>query len=243
MVLGAANSVDVTTLIGFTRFLTDTLDNVSAYPDASIIANLNIEGRELQTFILSEVCADWKENTLEGTGAGLINLTASDNSYPFPTGLVTVDRIEVNYTGAVNGWVKAMIRKQESLDVALSNTSNDAAVYGSKANPIVYIRNGTLYLDPIPDQTVTGGLKVYCTTLMTDLAAASPTGEPIFVTAFHPILAYGAAERYMKQKEYWSKANATQADKLTRMSAMVAHYSTRESSTRIGLRPMRRSFR
>ncbi len=241
MVIGAASSQDLSTLLGFSRFLAGTLSNVSAvgFTDANITALLNIEYRETQAFLLSQVMYDWKENTLEGTGNGLINLTASDNSYTFPADLVTIDRVEINYTGATNGWVPVNLLKQETIDQALANTSNNAPIRGSTSSPIAWARDGVLYIDPIPSQTVTGGLKVYCTILVTDLLVGG-TGDqltPVFSPLFHQILSYGAAVKYLLSDEQFSKAQGLMAEKGRIMAQMVDFYSKRDADSRPTLTP------
>ena len=160
MQLGSASTTNPTDLLGLSRFLTGTLDNTSAFSDTNIIALLNLEYRNLQAEILSALNYDWKENTVDGAGAGLINLVASDNSYTFPTDMIQVDRIEISYTGVTNSYVEATIVPMQGVHPAISNTSNSASVMGSKGSPIVYIRNGSFYLDPIPDQAVTSGMKI-----------------------------------------------------------------------------------
>jgi hypothetical protein len=244
MVVGASSSVDVSTLYGFTRFLTDTLENVSAFSDANILALLNIEYRETQTYLLSQIMFDWKENTLNGTGSGLINLVANTNNYAFPTDMLTLDRAEINYTGNSNSWKKVTTVKLGSIGQAINNTTNNNAIKGSKANPLAWARDGRIYVDPIADVAVTGGFKVYCTTLITDLATGTDAAAtPVFVKSFHQILAYGAAIRWLETKEQFNKAAGLEKKKISLLLQMVDFYSKRDSDDSVGIRPKARSMR
>lgn len=228
MQLGASSSVDITTLKGLSRFLTNTLDNVSAFSDAHITALLNLEQRLLQTEILKALNFDWKENTVDGAGSGLINLAASDASYAFPTDMLQIDRIEISYTGEANTYRKATIVPMQHFDLGISNTTNNASVQGTESNPLVYIRNKVLYLDPIPKVAVTGGLRVWGQTLITDLSDSAH--EPVWEDAFHELIAYGASQRWCAAKDKNEKANRLATERASKFANMVEFYSTRNAT-------------
>lgn len=244
MVVGAASSTTVSTLLGLSRFLTDTLENVSAFSDQNILDLLNIEYREIQTFLLSQIMYEWKENTLNGTGNGLINLAAGTNNAAFPTDILTLDRVEINYTGDTNTWKKATVVKLGSISEAISNTANNAPIKGSKEHPIVWARDGRIYYDPVPDVAVTGGLKVFCTTLITDLVVGTgATSTPVFVGAFHQLLSYGPSIKWLETKEQFNKAAGLERKKATLLLQMVDFYSKRDSSESVGIRPRSRCMK
>ena len=110
MQIGSASSVLPSDLLGLTRFLTNTKDNVTAFSDAEIVAFLNSQYSELQTFILTEVMNDWKENTVQGNGVGSIDLVAGTKSYAFPSEMLTLDRVEISYNGEDNSYRLADVR-------------------------------------------------------------------------------------------------------------------------------------
>lgn len=245
MQIGAVGSVLPSDLVGLTRCLSNTTDNVAAFPDAHIVAYLNQEYSTLQAFILSNVLNDWKENTVQGDGVGSINLVASVNKYAFPTNLLTLDRIEVNYTGNANDYRLVTVHKLNSIDRALSNTANNSAIKGTKTNPIAFLRDGYIYLDPIPDLAVSAGMLVWATIRKTDLAIGG-TGDqltPIFEPAYHELLAYGAAIKYLISKDNASKAGGLMQVMNARKAEFIIFLSTREQATRVGVRPMERSMR
>lgn len=240
MTPGSASSVDVTTMLGFTRFLTNTIDNVAAFSDANIIALLNLEYREEQSYLLSQIMYDWKENTLNGTGSGLINLVAGTVKYAFPTGLLTLDRVEINYTGGSNTWVEANPIKLEGFNTAVSNTDGNNPVRFSTGSPRYWTRDGYIYFDPIPNQSVTGGLKVWCTTLITDLAVGG--SAPVFAAPFHAFLCYEPAIRWLEQKDQFSKANQLKVKKNELRAEMVAFYSGRQADEKPSITPRHRNL-
>ena len=241
MTLGSANSVTPSDLLGFTRFLTGTLENTSAFSDTNIIALLNLEYRSLQAMILSALNYDWKENTVDGTGTGLINLVADDQTYAFPTDIIQIDRIEINYTGETDGYAIATIRSMQGIDRPISNTTNTPNVKGSQANPLVWIRNNVLYLDPVPTSAVTSGMKVWGQTLITDLSTSSQ--EPVFADAFHKIIAYGAAHLWCSANDKGDKATTLERQELGLFDEMVDFYSTRQATTQPKMSARRRSMR
>jgi hypothetical protein len=237
---GATGSITPSDLYGLTRFLTNTLDNVNAFSDTEILALLNIAYKNLQTYLLANLMHDWQENTLEGSGNGSIALVQSQNNYNFPTDMLTINRVEINYDGSTNGYRKARIIKQEAIDEAIQNTEQNNAIIGTEGNPVVWLKNGVIYVDPIPDQAVSGGLKVYCTTLITDLSAQ--TDEPVFVEAFHDILAYEAAFTYLSKEDLMNKANSIKAILLEKKNDLLNYYSNREADSNPVIEPEERDM-
>jgi hypothetical protein len=241
MLPGAASSVALDTLLGFTRFCAGTIDNINAFSDTQILALLNQKQKELQTFILSEVLNDWKEDTLEGTGNGLINLVDSQNYYSFPTDMLTLDRVEINYNGAENNWSLAQIRPEQAVEVGLANTAQDNILVGSYEHPVVWARNGKIYIDPIPYQSVTSGLKVYCSVVTTDLTVDGTA--PTFVKAFHDIICRMSALEWLANKDKGNKFKNLWQVTETRKADMVRFYLSREQDGRRTMTPSIRNYK
>jgi len=244
MVIGAASSTVPSTLLGLTRFLTDSQENVSAFSDTDILAIINNKYRDVQTTILSNIMNEWRENTEDATGSGAINLVAGTNNYAFATDIMTVDRAEINYTGDTNDYVKIDIVKLNSVDDrAISNTTDNRAIKGTKANPIAWIRDGALYLDPIPDTSVSNGLLIWSTTLITDLVVGTTsTSTPVFNAAFHELLAYLAATEWLNAKDQSEKANITFQKAELIKQKMLLFYSTRTADEVAQIKPKLRSM-
>lgn len=187
MQLGSSNSVDTTTILGFVRQLTNTLDNVNTFPDAIIKASFNRKQHNIQLDILRET--GWQ---VSGTTAQQ-NLTADTVSYNFPTGFLTIDRMEANYQNGTNTWVVVTpIEFDAEENRAYNNTSNNAAIRGSEQSPM-YIPYGTtaFSLDPAPRTTVSNGIKIYYTSKLSDLSGS--TDESSLVEALQEFICYDTA--------------------------------------------------
>lgn len=226
MQLGGSNSKDLTTLKGLTRFYANTLNNTTDFTDAMIIALLNQAYRRVELMLLTKTFNFWEKSTLEGDGNGLINLTAGTQAYTLITDILTVSRVEVNYTGEVNGWVKAEPIILDAIrSGAVANASSTFAVKGSKSRPVYWIRDNNIYIDPIPDVSVTDGLKVWCSTQITDLSG--DTDEPVILEAYHPLLCRHAAAQYAAQRTKMDTAKENMAQAQLLEQEMLSTYFKR----------------
>lgn len=241
MQLGSANSITPSDLLGFTRFLTDTLDNTSAFSDTNIKALLNLEYRSLQAKILAALNYDWKENVLDATGNASINLVASTSQYSFPTDMIQIDRIEISYTGETDSYVIAETIPMQAMTNPLSNTSINSRILGTKTKPLVYIRDNKFNIDPIPDIAVTDGLLIWGQTLISDLSSASD--EPVFADAFHKLIAYSAAAEWSGINSSPGKTQRLRIKEAELFEGLVDFYSTRDATEQPVLRPKFRSMR
>jgi len=238
--LGADDSITLSDLLGFSRFLTDTLDNTSAFSNANIKALLNLEYRSLQAKVLAALNYDWKENVLDATGNSSIDLVASTSQYAFPTDMIQIDRIEISYLGTTNSYVVAKTIPMQAIDNALTNTSNDASIQGTKSNPLVYIRDNKFNIDPIPDAAVTDGLKVWGQTLITDLSGS--TDEPVFADAFHKLLAYSAAAEWSSVNKSAQRTQGLRFKEAELFEGLVNFYSTRDATEQPVMKAKSRSM-
>jgi len=222
----------VTTLLGHTRYLAGTTNNVNAFTDAQIIGFLNVAQKNLQAFILSALKFGFEENATPGTGDGSVTLVAGTNAYSFPTGMLTVDRIDISYTGDTNSYVKVNPCPKEVINTGLENTSNYAALRGSKENPIYWAYNEKIYIDPVPDQGVANGLKIWFTTVVTDLAIATPSPSPVFVSFVHPAICHEAAMAYKSSKGLSDESRELERKKGLIEQRIIDFYSNRDQTTK-----------
>ena len=241
MLPGSSSSTTPSDLLGLTRFLTGTLDNTAAFSDTNILAIVNVKYRAFQAELLAALNYDWGESTLDGSGGGSIALVASDNSYSFPTDMIQVDRIEINFTGVSNDYHEAEIVPLQGMQGGVNNITNNAAIMGSKTRPVVYIRNGVFYVDPVPDTAVTGGLKVYGKTLISDLTVGGTA--PVFAAPFHEILAYDASQVWCAANEMATKANRLLQERDMIFRKAVGFYSTRNATMQPVMQAKYRSMR
>lgn len=235
MVIGAASSAVPSTLLGLTRFHTNTMENVASFSDTNILALINIHYREIQAFILSNIMNQWKENTVDGTGTGLINLVAGTSKYALATDLMSLDRVEINYSGETNGYQKASIIKMGAVEDGVSNISN----YNTRAGGnVVWERSNYLELGSIPSKAVTSGMKVYYTNLVTDLTiGTNAAATPKFNAAFHQLLAMMTASDWLKSNDQASKADRIDRDVLVMKDALLDFYSSRDADDSISIQP------
>jgi len=243
MVIGAASSTSVATLRGLARFLTNTLENVSSFSDANILDLVNIHYREIQSFLLSNLLNDWKENTTDGTGSGLINLVAGTSSYSLATDLMSIDKIEINYSNSTNGYEIANIIKLGSLkeDEAISNTSNYIDRFGETN---VLIRSNKIVLGKVPSISVTSGIKVYYTSLITDLVEGTgSTSTPVFNASFHHILSKMASADWLASKDQQTKSQLLMKEVEVLKDALLNFYSNRDADDSIRISPVYTNFK
>lgn len=241
MQLGAADSTSLATLLGMVRFRTNTLDNTSAFPDDDIKALINQEQKVFQAELLAALNYSWRENTIDGTGDGLINLTQNDPSYPWPTDMIQLERMEINYSGVQNGYRTARVIHIQTIRNGIANTENYAAITGSESHPVVYVRNRSFIIDPIPRLTVSGGIKVWGTKLLTDLSGE--TDEPVFAEAYHPLITFNPAKSWCATKEMFSKADRLAVERQAELESAIRHYATLDVTEQKQLKPLRHSFR
>lgn len=184
MTLGAASSILTTTLRGLSRWYAGVQD-ANNFTDAQIDGLLNRWLHTFQIWIL-EVYGGWK---FSGASADT-NLAVGTNNYAFPTDYLEVNKIEVNYSGNSNDYHNARVVDLRGIADAISNleATEDRISSGIAT---VYILNNRLYLKNPPGTAVTNGLRVYYSSIQTELSAT--TDEPIIPEHFHKGLSIGTA--------------------------------------------------
>lgn len=241
MVLGNASSVDLSTLLGKTRFLAGTLKNIDAFSDAQITALLNQAQQNFQALILKEIKFGFEENGNAGTGTGSIDLVSGTNNYAFPTDMLTVERVDINYTGDQNGYFPATNLKKENIHVGLENTEDNSALVATTGNPIYWIFNKKFYIDPIPDQNSTDGLKIWFISTVSDLSTSS--SEPVFVEFAHEILCFEAAMYYKMTKKMDKDFSNLLTLKKGLEAQAISFYANRDQTTKTKIAVKQKSFR
>jgi len=242
--IGAASAVALSTLRGLTRFLTNTLDDVTSFTDIQITDMINIKYKEIQGYLLTNMMNQWKENTTDGTGSGAINLVAGTASYSLATDLMSVDAIELRYSADENAYRKAEIIKMATVPTGLFNVDSYNSRAGSSNSPLVWIRSGKLQVGAIPEVNVASGIIVHYTSLVTLLVEGTgATSTPVFNAAYHHVLAYLAAAEWLsangegkKGKDYLEKAEYIKEQ-------MLDFYSSRDADDSIRLKPKVLNFR
>jgi len=230
MQLGSSNSIDTTTLKGFIRYLTHSIDDVDAFSDAQITASLNRAQDDLQIDILN--ATNW---TLKGSTATQ-DLVADQANYTFPTGFLKIDHMEVDYLNATNTWKvanPAQFDMEENR--AYSNTANNQSIRGSRTNPRYYIFGDTGFtIDPPAETTITNGIKIWHTTKVTNLSAVD--SEPIFPEFSHKYLCYEASIELLIPRDSNSLIKNLEAKKQELWERILKMYAKRIEDRRMRLR-------
>ena len=174
------------------RFLLGNIDSVS-YSDNEILNNLN---RWLEV-VQNEIIDAMQKTFLQFGETYNIDLVKDQEQYTFPSGLLTIEAIEVNYTG--NQWEKARIFPISDYPKALSEESNFV-----QSHPAIFILDDdTFLLKPAPEKNVSSGLKIWYTKKAVALSSDSDT--PPFNSNFHRILSLGASLDYAVAMEMRTK--------------------------------------
>lgn len=126
------------------------------------------------------------------------SLVANQQDYSIPASekVLKIKRIEVSYDGT--NWNKA-----EPLDIGeIGDATNTTTIAGSfsKSEPYYDIQYGSIFLYPIPDTAVTGGLKVWWTREIDEFTTSDTTQEPGIDEPFHEMLPLGASFDYCVAK-------------------------------------------
>lgn len=183
MKLGADNSTDPSTLIGKVRFLSNTQDNTNAFPASDIKGLLNEKYHSLIATLLDEIFGEWKPNVeIEET-----TLEADTQEYLFPSNILTIDRVEIDYQDSTDTTVVADRIKLSQIEEATSNYTFDDEIVCTENNPCFWLEDDTsLWIDPVSDETIPYGLRIHYTYEPTDLSGSDD--EPVLKKAFHNLL-------------------------------------------------------
>jgi hypothetical protein len=176
----------LTQLRAYSRFLTNT--NSTTFTDADTLVSANVWYDLLAAEIVSSM-DDWDI----GGEISTTDLVAGQQEYVFPTDIFKIKRIEVSYDGT--NWYVAKRFDVSELGIATDTTSilNNF----SKSKPFVDVYDNSIFLYPIPDVSVTGGLKIYYEPLVTQLSTG--TDEPNMARPFHVGIAMGMAKDYLSK--------------------------------------------
>jgi hypothetical protein len=194
-------------LRNMTRFLTNS--DTSSYANADLDAAINRYNRLFVNKII-EAMDGWD---FQGEIA-TTDLVANQQEYVFPTDILKFKRAEISYDGTT--W-----RRMDLIDVNNKPRQTDSTTINneySTYDPQVDLFDKSLFVYPIPTADVTGGLKIWYEKEASDLTAA--TDEPVFLEAYHPGLAYGAAVDYLskyQEVEFNSSKLRDNQEKLNRL--------------------------
>jgi hypothetical protein len=157
------------------------------------------------------------------------NLVGGQQDYPFGIAekVLKIKRVEVSYDGA--NWYKA-----EPFDINQRGSDTNNLGDLNKNTPLYDMQYGAIFLYPIPDANVTGGLKVWVTREPDEFTTSDTTQEPGLDEPFHRYISLGAAVDWALARRL-DNYSTLKAELLELEQRMKSFYSSKidENDTRL----------
>lgn len=189
--------MNITTLRAKTRYLLGEVSSTQ-YSNTNLDRALNDYLHKATTTALL-AAGEWEVNGEVAT----TNIVASQQEYLLPLDLISLKRVEINFTGEDDAWTVMNPIDMRNVQTALSNQDS------SSDSPGVRIFDDSLFLMDYPDTAVTAGLKVYYSKEATELSADSD--EPGLEENTQTYLVYGACLDYSIAKGMTNEINTFKA--------------------------------
>lgn len=205
------------------RLLLDEV-GTSQYTSANILIALNSYYDDLITMAIQE-SGEWECQGEVATA----NLVASQQEYTLPTDLLSIKRVEANYTGNDQGWTNLPVLDMRNLESPLSNDTIDGSSYYCR------IYDNSIFLQNPVETAVSSGLKVYYSNEATALSADADT--PNLPNQLHIGLVYGACMDYSMQKEQHKRVKMFKELYDEIQGKTIKYYTNRLVAVRPQLKP------
>ena len=174
--------------------------NAQISGDATALAEftrlININYHKVVTMILASMDEwDYDDANLDNTGFIKTYNTTSGTQYvklPMTDKVLKIKRAEISFDGTK--WYRL-----NPLDINEYGDTADSATVAlnfSKSEPYYDVHGNYVYIYPIPDASVTGGLKLWITREIDEFTSADTTQEPGIDEPFHDMIAIGASLDY-----------------------------------------------
>lgn len=157
---------------------------------------ININYNKVVTMIFSSM-DEWDFDDINHGDAGFIktyNLTSGTQTVTLPASdkILKIKRAEITYDGTT--WYR--LNPMDLNEYGDVSTSTAIANNFSKTEPYYDMQGNYVYLYPIPDANVTGGLKLWVSREVDAFTTADTTQEPGIDEPFHEMIAIGASLDY-----------------------------------------------
>lgn len=227
---------DVTNDTGLIQDITFwTGADTNAYTLKDRTRNINSWYHRVVTMIL-RAQDEWDFDDVNHTDFPILttDLVASQQDYSIPASekVLKIKRLEVSYDGT--NWYKA-----EPIDVNEIGTATDTTTIANnfvKTKPYYDLQNGSLFLYPIPDSNVTGGLKIWWTREIDEFTTADTTQEPGIDEPFHRMLSIGAAYDYAIKKGL-QVSDRLKAELIEYEQRITQYYGSKQNDRQMNLKP------
>lgn len=191
------------------RYITKT--NSTTLSDADFNTGLEIIRKRIMTKVI-HASTDWniKGEIAQTDLVSTTGLTAGElgynGEYPFPTDLTKLIRIDVSYDG--DYFYKAKQYFINDKDDS-EETDDERDDMGTETAPVARIYRDSFFLRPLPDTTVTNGIRVKYQVELSDLSDDSSEPDE-FAEVGHEIYVYAMAKRFgarypKKMKAEWRR--------------------------------------
>lgn len=174
-------------------------DTTVGYPNANRLINLNIWNQKVFTWILdSQDSSDADDANRTGYSILSSPLQANQRDYNFgiTNGITEIKTVDVSYDG-VNSYKAVPIDRSE-LDIGLIEGETVIDTYFSKNAPAYDIKNGSVFLYPMPTATL-GTVEIDVSRVAKDFTLSdltTGTAQPGFDQNFHMAIPYGMAYEF-----------------------------------------------
>jgi len=174
--------MNLTNLRAKVRYLLGEL-TTTQYSDTNLDAALN-DYYHKALGVAFQTCGEWEVSGEIST----TDLVASQQEYVLPTNIISLYKVEANFTGNTGDWVNLPIANMTSLGSPLSNdTTNTSSTF-------CRVFDNSLFMQYPVGTSVTSGLKVHFIEDITELSAAGD--EPDFPEFLVTYLTNGSCRHY-----------------------------------------------
>jgi len=206
------------------------LGNVTStdYSDNDIDESIN---EYYQTFTTTgiESSGEWRSSGEIAT----TNVVANQAEYIFPVDFITIDRVEVNFTGDTNQWERVRIIDDRAEFDAISNAN------GKQDSAIAYLHDNSIFFFDAPTANSTAGLKIWYSKDPTELTASVSPNLP---NNTHDGLVYGACLDFSLERKLTKEIELFKVLYNEKSEEVKDYYANRTKVKRIRVVPRTESY-
>lgn len=197
---------------------------------------INISYNKVVTMILASM-DEWDFDDINNADTGFIktyNLVSGTQTITLPASdkILKIKRAEITYDGST--WYKL-----NPLDInEYGDTSDPTTIANNftKSKPYYDVHGNYVYLYPIPDAAVSGGLKLWVTREVDAFTAADTTQSPGIDKPFHDMIAVGASLDYAFAHNL-ANVNSLAAKFVDYENRLKQYYGSRQEDRAIVMKP------
>ena len=214
--------------------------NAQISGDATSLAEftrlINVNYHKVVTMIFASM-DEWDFDDINLANTGFMktyNLVSGTQTITLPASdkILKIKRAEITYDGS--NWVRL-----NPMDINEYGGTSDATTVGdnfSQAEPYYDVHGNYVFLYPIPNAAVTGGLKLWVSREIDEFTTSDTTQEPGIDEPFHEMIAIGASLDYAFAHGL-AAANALAAKFVDYESRIKQYYGSKQADRAIVLKP------